>query len=121
MKTVTDTYLGFPITLSGQQVGNGWHLLCHGGSQPHVGGVSLAQPYEASDGVHAASVSCVSLTGHKDTELGNWIAGAIAKRTGLVTAVVCGVHFDGISKAEISAIMEIGKRLCSRFLEGEDT
>lgn len=120
MRTMTEAYLGYSITLSGQRVGNGWHLLCHGGSQPHVGGVSLAQPYWGSNGNITASVSSISIIGHKDTELGNWIAGYIAKRTGLVTVVVCGIHFEDISKAEISAIMDIGERLCSRFLEGED-
>ena len=111
-------YLESVLTLTAQCIGEDWCLQCYGGSRPHVGAVSIAQPYVADSGKFTASFSCASAYGHKDAELGNLIAMRVAKRTGKTAAVVCGIHYEGLSPEKIKEIIEIYMELCEEALQG---
>ena len=77
-KKYCSTFLGRPLELTVKQVGDAWEVCCYGGDAPHIGSVSLAQPYTVGDR-RSASISGASVVGHKDSELGNRIANYIAK------------------------------------------
>ena len=110
-RTYCGSFLQRPLELVVNQVGEDLEICCYGGDRPHIGSVSLAQPCRIN-GRQSASVSGVSVVGHKDGELGNRMANYIAKETNRTTAVLCGIHYDGISAAQLEALADLVLNLC---------
>ncbi len=81
----------------------------YGGQRTHVGAVTLAE----ADG------PCRTLLreGHRDDAVSERFAAALAARFGVPVCVRCGIHYDGIGKAEIAAILAACEELLAQVLE----
>lgn len=116
MYRVTRLVNGREITVEAFIVGADIQVLCFGGDKPHIGAVSLAEPYE-SDGAGHASVSTITALSHREDILSRQLAAAISKKLGARVAVSCGIHYDNITRELISLVIEevtdMGEELAS--------
>ena len=78
-----------------------------GGDHPHIGAVALAQlrPSLKNPNEVSATTSVLTCLGHQEDDLAKGMAGRIAKRAKMNTVVICGIHLDGISEAEIQDVL----------------
>lgn len=77
------------------------------GGLVHLGAAALASPQE--DG-------CLSAPGHKDRLPALEMARALSAALGCRAAVSCGIHFEGISAAEIEECLELCRGLTARII-----
>ena len=89
-----------------------------GGDKPHVGAVAVAH---CAPGVNRqdrldVSASVITLPGHKEDEIARMVAMKLAKAFCVNVAVAAGMHWDGISKQGIAAVVENSRRLCEAIL-----
>ncbi|MBP2651898.1 MAG: hypothetical protein H6Q74_2723 [Firmicutes bacterium] len=90
-----------------------------GGDRPHLGAMALAQcrvslenPLEMS-----ASVSVLTLLGHKEDQISSLVAARISQNVGTNVAVLCGIHLDDIGKTEIETIRRMVDEWCDEFIQ----
>lgn len=115
----TDT--GFPLRLAsgGPHVliftveRAGRDLLCHvHGGDAHVGSVALS---EWRDGrVHTG---CLSAEGHREEAIARHAAHTLCAAVHCTVACVAGIHFDGVSRADIRSISAQAYALARRAAE----
>ena len=91
-------------------------LVVLSGEGQHIGGCSIAESYR-SKGSEAANVSSISRKGHQDIEMTRLIAQKVSKRSGLVVAVVGGIHIDNASNTEIDQILANVQTLGDRLVD----
>lgn len=89
-----------------------------GGDTPHVGAVAVAH---CAPGVNRkdrldVSASVMTLPGHKEDEIARMVAMKLAKAFSVNVAVAAGMHWDGISKLGIAAVVENSRRLCEAII-----
>jgi hypothetical protein len=89
---------GYPIRCTVTTLDSGIHVLLTGGSRSHIGAVSVAQPEKPVD--------TMVFPGHKDQFISEPWAKRLSAATGQRVCVVCGIHYDDATKAQISAILE---------------
>ncbi|MBN2333821.1 MAG: hypothetical protein JXO49_11725 [Deltaproteobacteria bacterium] len=82
-----------------------------GGSRPHVGGVSLVagsgdQPF----------AGVLVLPGHREDEPALAMAGRLAAASGRTVAVVAGMHWDDLTRDEITLIRKNWLRLADLII-----
>ncbi len=79
------------------------------GGRAHIGAVALGIPRSslADASEPSASVSVMTVTGHKDDEPAREMASALASSLGRRVTVVCGIHYDNITPEEIAAVMKL--------------
>lgn len=88
----------YPLRCTLTRLDSGVHVLLTGGSRTHIGAVSTAEP--------EGEVETKTFPGHKDQLISEPWAKALARKTGARALVVCGIHYDGISRAQIETIVE---------------
>ncbi|MCD8242069.1 MAG: hypothetical protein LUD73_06825 [Lachnospiraceae bacterium] len=76
-------------------------FLFAGGTKPHIGAVSLAV-YEPQR--HSASVSTVTVYGHRDDELAASGAKKAASKLGCTVSVSIGIHVDDADASELEIL-----------------
>ena len=106
--TLTETVLGRPLTLRAEPVGEDLLLLVTGGDSPHIGSLTAAAP-----GIGPESFV---FPGHRDEAVGELFAARLAPLFPGRVAVVCGIHYDGITREGIEAVLSAGERLALRLL-----
>lgn len=101
--------LGQTIRAEVTRLGVGLDVGVYGGERTHVGAVTLAE----ADG------RCRTLLreGHRDDAVSERFAAALAARFGVPVCVRCGIHYDGIGKAEIAAILAACEGLLEQMLK----
>lgn len=78
-----------------------------GGEKAHVGGTSLSMPRTSLAGEGLSCDTWVTpVPGHKDAGLAVKVSEMICTQTGLVTAVVAGVHIDKAQEYEIKLLVQ---------------
>lgn len=87
--------------------GKGLVILILGGESPHIGAVALAIPRPSLKDPRklSATVSVLTLSGHKDDEIARPISENVAKNLNQVTVTVAGVHIDEASDQDISKLV----------------
>ena len=97
------------ITLIAVKLGNDFNISIFGGNKPHIGAAALAVPRRslAEPEKISASVSNITVTGHKEDELARRAAAMLAARFNCVVCVACGIHIDAAEKAQISLIEQL--------------
>lgn len=100
---------GRHLRCQAQRLDEGVHVLLTGGDKSHIGAYTLAQPGQAPQ--------TTALPGHKDQFLSEPWAAAIAEKTGQRTLVVCGIHYDAATKAQIQAIVELAQGMLAELLD----
>lgn len=117
MLTLEREYLGKTIRLQALRLGEDWCVILSGGDTPHLGSVSLSQAYRSKGTRPTADLSCISVHGHKDAELGNLLSRHIAKTTQKNAVVLCGIHYETLEPKQIVEIEAICRELCETALK----
>jgi hypothetical protein len=100
---------GYPIRCTVTTLDSGIHVLLTGGSRSHIGAVSIAQPGEAVD--------TKVFPGHKDQFISEPWAEKLSEATGQRVCVVCGIHYDDATKAQIAEILKETNRLLQALIQ----
>ena len=89
-----------------EEMGDGLCVNIYGGDKAHIGSVAIAEPRPSltGDGSISATVSTYNCVGHKDGEVADTVAHALASRLNRRTVVVCGIHYDVVSPELFGAI-----------------
>lgn len=109
------------ITLRIQGIPMGRDLLVAvtGGTRPHLGaaGLGITRPSLSDPEKNGASVSVLTLTGHKDDEIARFAADFLTRALGVNVLVGCGIHLDGITPEKIEDVRLLTKELLSEFIK----
>lgn len=89
--------LGFPICARVDIPADGLAVLLTGGCKPHVGAVSAAEP--------GGDVQTTQFAGHCEGVVSAQWARALRDRYDTRAAVVCGIHYDALSRAGIEEVL----------------
>ncbi len=100
--------LGQPLRCRWILLDDGAQVLLDGGHKSHVGAVSVAEP----DG----EVQTLTFPGHRDQDLSAPWAAALAQKLGCRVCVTCGIHYDGVGRAEIAQIVAAAQALLEQVL-----
>lgn len=99
--------LSRPVTVDIFPTGADYNVLISGGDAPHIGSVSVARPGEDGE----ILLEKLVLPTHKDDYVGDLYAKELARLTGHTVSVACGIHYDGITKAEIAQVLSAMEQL----------
>ena len=108
MRALEETLFGYPIRCQLTKLDDGLHVLLTGGCRSHIGAISTAGPGEET--------KTQVFPGHKDQFVSEPWAAALAEKTGRRTCVVCGIHYDNATKAQIEEILRCTQRLLAQVL-----
>jgi hypothetical protein len=99
------------------KVGNDLFVLMTGPA-PHLGGVSLAQPYkkEMRESI-TSTVSSLGRYGHQDQELTAFCARQIAKSLNCTVIVAGGLHIEQLSKEGLKNIWTAAKKIIKNIIK----
>ena len=113
MITVTDWVGRIVLHMAVQPMGDDLHVSLYGGEKPHIGAVALAVPRQslANDGSISASVSVLTITGHKEDGLARYVAHEMAKQANACVCVACGIHVEHIEQEELVQVQELADSL----------
>jgi hypothetical protein len=81
-------------------------VLISGGDRPHLGAAALGVPRPSLQNHErwSASVSVITLTGHRDDDLARLAAHRLAAALKVSVVVACGIHVDNLTAEELTAI-----------------
>jgi gallate decarboxylase subunit D len=107
------------LTCEYSLLGNDLLLVIYGGTHPHIGAVALGIPRESlmDSNAHSASVSILTLTGHKDDEIAREIARSTAASLRRVVTVIVGIHLDQATEAQIQSFIINARSLAQLIVE----
>ena len=77
---------------------DGLSVLLAGGDKSHIGAVPVAEP----DG----RTQTVDFPGHREREVAKQWAAVLAQICGCRTAVVCGIHYDGLAREGLLCVLK---------------
>lgn len=106
--TWTISLFGKAITCDVTRLDQGIHVLLTGGDKSHIGAVSTAEP----DG----TAETQRFPGHKDQYISAPWAEKIAQTAKIRTTVVCGIHYDTVTKVQIETILKETDALLEEIL-----
>lgn len=96
-----------------EEMGDGLCVNIYGGDRAHIGSVAIAEPRPSltGDGSISATVSTYNCVGHKDGEVADAVAQALASRLNRRAVVVCGIHYDAVSPELFEAIRVLTEQI----------
>ena len=102
-------YKGLHLLLQATAMGKDWNVVITGGEIPPMGAVALGIPRPSLQNPEAtsASVSVLTLTGHKEDEVARPAAHFLAGRLNVPVVVSCGIHNDDIRPEDIRRFGEM--------------
>lgn len=102
-------YKGIHVLLQATAMGKDWNVVITGGEIPHLGAVALGIPRPSlqNPAVTSATVSVMTLTGHKEDEVARPAAHFLASRLNAPVVVSCGIHNDNIKPEDIRRVSEM--------------
>ncbi|NDV25387.1 hypothetical protein [Desulfovibrio sp. JC010] len=109
----------FTLILTIQRMGKDLNVCLYGGDSPHIGAVALAVPHaglrdpEKAD----ASVSLLTVTGHKEDELARKISYTLATASNCTVSAVCGIHLENAEKQEIAEVLAVADQMLEQALQ----
>ena len=111
-------YDGLRVRLRVERMGDDLCIMISGGDAPHIGSVAIAEPRESlrRDGSRSATVSTFNFVGHKDDEIANAAAHAVAAQANCRTVVLCGLHYAKLDDKKIAAIHALTERMINDIL-----
>lgn len=89
--------LGFPIRCEVTGLDEGLYVLLTGGCRTHIGAVSVCLPGKTPE--------TKVFPGHKEHYISEPWARNLADHFGVPVCVVCGIHYDNVSKDQIDEIL----------------
>ena len=104
---------GLQVKLTAIPMGEDLCVTIGGGDKPHIGAVALGVPAPSrhTPGKINASVSILTLTGHKEDEMARKAASSLTRDLGRVVVVCCGIHKDAIGSNEIELFSQMADHL----------
>ena len=108
--SVSTMVLGRPLVAEAMPAGRDWLVCVTGGCSPHVGSVSVACPTE--EGV---SVQTTVLPSHRDDAVSEPFARELAAALNATVCVSCGIHYDGIYRPGIDAVLAAAGELLTHL------
>lgn len=108
MFELSETIGRLTVNFHARLIGRDWDIAVCGGSLRHIGAVALASPNTL------CSVMC--LPGHREGEIAQHLASALANHANTTVCVVCGIHLDDISPEEILSVNSIAEKFISEFV-----
>ncbi len=101
------------VTCSFELIGEDLLVSVYGGTQPHIGAIALGIPRPSLklDGSFSATVSVLTLTGHKDDAVARLVAQEVAAELQRTTVVLAGLHIDSAAPEQIQAFMANAAKL----------
>ena len=106
--SLEEQLFGFPIRCTATRLDEGLHVLITGGIKTHIGAVSTCRPVEEPETKY--------FPGHKDQFVSAPWAKALAEKLSEPACVVCGIHYDNITKEQIAEIMAVTDKLLNELL-----
>ena len=100
---------GYPIRCQAEPLDEGLSVLLTGGCRTHVGAVTAASPGSASQ--------TMTFPGHKDQYMSEPWAKALSEKIGERVCVVCGIHYDNATGAQIAEIVEKTNEMLQKLLQ----
>lgn len=107
------TALGKPITARLLWAGADLTVLIAGGDLPHTGSVTVAHWQEGR-----VTLTTTLLPSHREDAVSEPFARGLAECTGHTVTVLCGIHYDGITKSGIAEVLAATDRLLEE-IKGE--
>lgn len=106
---LTSTRGRITISLCAIRMGRDWTVAITGGDQPHLGAAALGIPRPSLSDPHkrSASVSVLTVTGHKEDELARRAAYDLASLLDGVVLVSCGIHVHRVTASELQEVQNI--------------
>lgn len=108
------TVLGWPLEARIESLGGEYLITLTGGSRRHVGSISVAEWSEEGAALHK-----LLLPSHRDDVVSDAWAGRLCRLCHAKVTVVCGIHYDAVSKDEISQIVREAEtlldKICAQF------
>lgn len=104
----------YAVTAQAALCGNDICVALCGGTQPHIGAVSLAV-YEPER--NSATVSTVCVHSHRDDSASAAFAKALSRELKRTVTVSAGLHVDNASEAEIALLCENCSLCCRQLIE----
>lgn len=102
------TLLGADITAQVTVLEAGVQALVFGGTRPHIGAVSMAD----SQG----SITTRQFPGHKDGVVSERWARVLSEAGYCPTAVIAGIHYDGLNREQIDDVVKLTDDMLSELL-----
>jgi hypothetical protein len=96
------------IILQLQMTEEGIQGLLAGGEHSHIGAVTLVSP--------EGSVETKAFPGHKEAELAENFARSLYHAYHVPVVMSCGIHYDNITRDEISQVLAACNQMLQRFL-----
>ena len=96
----TCTLLNQRITAEVKHIGPDLQVDIWGGNLPHIGSVTVAVP--SGDNIQLEKWVGA---GHRDDIICDKFAQALAQASGSIVCVACGIHYDGLTKGGIQAVV----------------
>ncbi|TEB09207.1 hypothetical protein Psfp_04291 [Pelotomaculum sp. FP] len=90
-------------------MGKDWNVVITGGEIPHLGSIALGIPRPSlqNSARISATVSVLTLTGHKEDEIVRPAAYFLASRLNAPVVVSCGIHNEQIKSEDIRRIGDL--------------
>jgi hypothetical protein len=88
------------------ELGSDCLVILWGGTKPHVGAVGMAQvrPSLRDPAQRGATSSVFTFVGHKEDAIAKIMSEELAKSLGRNTIVAAGIHWDGLTDADVKTI-----------------
>ena len=103
------TLLGADITAQVTVLEAGVQVSVFGGTRPHIGAVSVADPQ--------GDITTRQFPAHKDGVVSERWARALSEAGYCPAVVTAGIHYDQIGKADICAVLDLNDGLIRSALE----
>ena len=116
---VTEGEGQFQVFANVYELGPDCLVILWGGTRPHVGAVGMAQvrPSLRDPAQLAATSSVYTFVGHKEDVVAKMMSEELAKRLGRNTVVAAGIHWDGLTDADIKSITKLCQSIMEQIVE----
>ena len=107
------------IVLNAIAMGKDWTVTITGGEVPHLGAIALGIPRPSLKDRSriSATVSVLTLTGHKEDELARPAAHFLSSSLNVPIVVSCGIHNNNIKPEDISLINDLVQEALDDFVK----
>lgn len=109
----------YKLMMSIERMGKDLNVSLYGGDKAHIGAVALAVPHAGlrdRENIDA-SVSLLTVCGHKEDELVRNISYTLATALNCTVSVSCGIHLEDATKREIMDVLKSAELMLEQALK----
>ena len=110
---------GIVLQVTIEHIGNDLCVIVTGGTDPHIGSVSMSVPRTSLDhtGKISSTTSTYNFIGHKDDMISNLFSSSLAAAFDENVVVMCGIHIDNINTNSINLIQSLSQELLADSIQ----